>query len=57
VGIHVSTIRHIEFRKSWSQIANGGHYGHLFFTKVVYTYLFTMKEYITVQLKSTVQRQ
>jgi len=26
------------------------------FTKDVYTYLFTMKEYITVQLTSTVQR-
>jgi len=56
VGIHVSTIRHIEFRKSWSQIATGGHYGHLFFTKDVYTYLFTKKEYITVQLTNTVQK-
>ena len=53
----MSTIRHIEFRKSWSQIVNGGHYGHLFFAKDVYTYLFTMKEYITVQLASIVQRQ
>jgi len=31
VGIYVSTIRRIEFRKSWSQIANGGHYGYLLF--------------------------
>jgi len=28
-----------------------------FFTKIVYTYLITKKEYITVQLTSTVQRQ
>jgi len=52
----VSTIRRIEFRKSWSQIANGGHYWHFFLTKDVYTYLFAMKENITVQLTSTAQR-
>jgi len=56
VGIHVSTIRQIEFQKSWSQIANGGHYGHLLVIKDEYTYLFTKKEYITVQLTSTLQR-
>jgi len=28
-----------------------------FFTKNIYTYLFTKKGYITVQLTSTVQRQ
>ena len=57
MGIYASTITRIEIRKSWSQIANGGHYGHLFFTKDVYTELFTLKEYIyiTVQLTSTVQ--
>jgi len=40
MGICVSTIRHIEFRKSWSQTANGGHYGHLSFLPKTYVRIF-----------------
>jgi len=67
VGIHVTTIRHIEFRKYAKRgfkIATGGHYGlHTFCSKNVYTYLFTFsylftkKEYITVQLTTKEQSQ
>jgi len=39
-------------------IATGGHYGlHIFFIKNVHTYHMAKKEYITVQLTSTVQKQ
>jgi len=40
MGICVSTIRRIEFRKSWSQTANGEHYGHLSFLPKTYIRIF-----------------
>jgi len=58
-GLHLSTIRHIEFRKSWSQIANDGHDGHLLFIEDEYTagLRIFLPRSTAVQFISTVQRQ
>jgi len=57
----VTTFRHTEFRKyekpgSKQKLVDIMSYVS-FFTKNVFTYLFTKKEYITAQLASTLQRQ
>ena len=62
MGSHVTSIKHIEFRKYKKsglkqQLVDIMGYISYLFTKNVDRYLFTKKECITVQLISTVQKQ
>ena len=60
VGIHVTILGHwiSNVRKPGRKYKLLDIVGYMsFFTKNEYAYLFTMKEYITVQLTSAIQRQ